>query len=782
MKLKLIKHLFVPVLIFSLFVIPGDRVEAAQVRIYLTNTAATTWTVPSDWNSANNTIEVIGGGSGGGGGGGGGGAYSKITNATLTAGGSVTIQVGDGGASGVSGEDTYLCNSTSNCASIGGSAVIVGAKGGSIVSGGDSASGVGTVKYGGGNAGTNSTFSGGAGGGGGAAGTLGAGGAGGSADDGSGNGGAGGGGANTGSAGQNNTGLNGTNGGTNRNSTGAGSGGGWNGGGLPTAGTDGGGGGGVGYISSGQAAGAGGAGTEWDVNYGSGGGGGGDASGAAGGGAGGLYGGGGGGDKGNGGGAGAQGIIVITYYPKTILSKPVNNLGLTAYWSFNEGVANIAHDFSGNGNNGTLTNSPTWSTGRLGKALAFDGGDDYIQIPDAVFGNYPTSGNTSSYDRTFSVWFKTTTGGVILGQTDGAAPNTTPSAYVPVLYIANSGTAYGSMFWHNSTTNQNVSSSGYNDGKWHHLVNTYASGGLESLYIDGSLVDSQTQDQYGYTGDYSYFLGTGFGNTWAGLTNAYNYFNGSLDEMRVYNRSLSLAEVTTLYRQGQALVGGNETTRLTDGLVGYWPFNGKDVSWTSGTAGTAYDRSGLGNDGALTNMTQSTAVAQGRMGQAISFDGADDYVSVADNSNLDLTADFTIATWFKTISVDALDGIYAKGSGAVQLSFGGFGGPQGFTICNNQVTCPFADQGTYTPGVWQHVAATRQGNNWSLYVNGEYIMSTTNSTSIGNTSASLVVGYDNAASGRYFNGYFDDYRIYNRALSATEIKQLYNLSNVKTKR
>lgn len=168
----------------ALFLFP-IRAHASTV-VFLTSGAS--WTVPSDWNSSNNTIEVIGGGGGGragntgAGDGAGGGAYSKVTNLSLTPGASVTYAVGTGGAAGPSetaGGDTYLCNSTSNCASIAGTAVQVGAKGGgtggggSGGAGGNAASGVGTTKYSGG-AGGGRTGGGGAGiggGGGGAAGS-----------------------------------------------------------------------------------------------------------------------------------------------------------------------------------------------------------------------------------------------------------------------------------------------------------------------------------------------------------------------------------------------------------------------------------------------------------------------------------------------------------------------------------------------------------------------------------------------------------------------------------
>src|SRR6185503_1637838 len=112
--------------------------NAAATVIFLTTTGANTWSVPSDWNSSANSIEIVGGGASAGGGGG----YAKATNVSLTPGGTVGYQISPGGATttggsgGISAGDTYFCNSTSNCASIGDTAVKVGAKGGLTASNG----------------------------------------------------------------------------------------------------------------------------------------------------------------------------------------------------------------------------------------------------------------------------------------------------------------------------------------------------------------------------------------------------------------------------------------------------------------------------------------------------------------------------------------------------------------------------------------------------------------------------------------------------------------------
>jgi hypothetical protein len=219
--------------------------------------SGSSWTVPADWNSADNSIECIGGGAGGSDSAvnyaGQGGGYSKITNLSLIRGAPVAYQIGAagaGGSTGAAGGDTWF-----NGASL--AAASVGAKGGAAAgfSNDNTALGVGTTKYNGG-------WQFGQAKGGGAAGPNGHG-VGGNT---SGNGG-----ANFGGAG-------GTDGAT------------------PTAGGNG---------------------TEWDASHGSGGGGG--FNNTAGVGAnGGLYGGGGGDGSGAAGGNGGQGLIVITYTPSAI--------------------------------------------------------------------------------------------------------------------------------------------------------------------------------------------------------------------------------------------------------------------------------------------------------------------------------------------------------------------------------------------------------------------------------------------------------------------------------
>lgn len=252
-------------------------------------TSGTSWTVPSDWNNINNSIEVIGGGGAGGGGngsgqsgsGGGGGGYSKITNLSLTPAATIAYVVGAGGtSSGSSGTDTYFNGASFGVSSVGakGGGGGVSSVGGAGGVGGASSSGIGTTKYSGGTGGITAVgpAPGIGGGGGGAAGLNGNGAAGGAAA------------GSGGSGGQGDNGFGGT-----------------------------GGAGGGGGTSPGNGA----SGTEYDASHGSGGGGGGSANRASpgqNGGNGGSYGAGGGGSSdlvAASGGTGSQGLIRIAYQP-----------------------------------------------------------------------------------------------------------------------------------------------------------------------------------------------------------------------------------------------------------------------------------------------------------------------------------------------------------------------------------------------------------------------------------------------------------------------------------
>jgi hypothetical protein len=134
--------------------------------IFITTTGSSSWSVPSDWNNVNNSIECIGGGGGGAGsanstaGGGAGGGYSLVSNLALTRGASITVQVGASGAGGGAstngsvGGDTWFNGANLAASSVGAKGGAGGQTNTGTAAGGASGSGVGSTKFSGGAGGT----------------------------------------------------------------------------------------------------------------------------------------------------------------------------------------------------------------------------------------------------------------------------------------------------------------------------------------------------------------------------------------------------------------------------------------------------------------------------------------------------------------------------------------------------------------------------------------------------------------------------------------------------
>jgi hypothetical protein len=122
---------------------------------------------------------------------------------------------------------------------------------------------------------------------------------------------------------------------------------------------------------------------------------------------------------------------------------------------------------------------------------------------------------------------------------------------------------------------------------------------LWTVYLNGTAAGTYQDDST--HGNQATAVTTYLGNGYQG------YFDGKADELRIYDRALGATEIGNLYALGAAKFQDTQSNQLTNGLIGYWPFNGPDISGT-----TAYDRAGS-NNGTLTNGPTKTI---GRSGQA----------------------------------------------------------------------------------------------------------------------------------------------------------------------
>ncbi|MCK5560510.1 MAG: right-handed parallel beta-helix repeat-containing protein, partial [Thermoplasmata archaeon] len=211
---------------------------------------------------------------------------------------------------------------------------------------------------------------------------------------------------------------------------------------------------------------------------------------------------------------------------------------LAAIWHLDEGAGQDAQDSSGNGNNCTLmpsypTNVPAWTNGISGKALKFDGADDYLLGPtnddDFEFGNG---------DFTISCWFKTEAGtnqssNPIISYGTGL-PQTSSWKLYGGQYL------YGTIF--EGFTNYSVEAkTNTNDNKWHHVALRRKGNDL-NIFIDGVLENTTDVTGVSCNNDTSTVLTIG-------TDSASEYFNGTLDEVSVYNHAFTSQEILAEYIQ-----------------------------------------------------------------------------------------------------------------------------------------------------------------------------------------------------------------------------------------
>ena len=472
------------------------------------------------------------------------------------------------------------------------------------------------------------------------------------------------------------------------------------------------------------------------------------------------------------------------------LSKSQNNLlGLVGHWTFDgkDMYQNVA-DTSGNGNNGSLklgstgNISTTTSSGKIGQGLVFDGmADDYVIIPHTVI-----DGKTNV---SYFFWYKTANNG---SQAVISGANSGNDNEVLVFFGTNTrldfytGTGAAHLF---AWTIPALSNSG-----WHHfgvvrdqdnsVVRAYRDGELISpgdrattttaLSIDsGGLLFGQEQDT----------VGGGFGATQS--------LDGTLDDVRIYNRALSATEIRQLYNQGAGTKQNVTINPLTQGLVGHWTFDGKDMP-----SGKATDLSGNGNSGSPANISTSTFYTLGKIGQALKFDGVDDAISAGDIAAIDSASELTIAFWVYLRSFDTIDDLVTKYDSVASE------GPRLWVTTSQTCVvsetnafllqtweglgdtgsqCAISDTNTAQLNKWTHVVATiRTGSSdgINLYINGVKDVNSPRDLStisnIDSTTANFIIAGISSSYGSCKCS-MDDVRVYSRALSASEIRQLYNL-------
>src|SRR3989338_5806271 len=214
-------------------------------------------------------------------------------------------------------------------------------------------------------------------------------------------------------------------------------------------------------------------------------------------------------------------------------------------------------------------------------------------------------------------------------------------------------------------------------------------------------------------------------------------------------------------------------------LVGHWTFDGIDMNWSTNTAS---DKSGNGKNGTMTNISTTTSPVKGKIGQALDFDGANDYVELG--TGLDMNGEMTVSLW---ISPD----IIGVGVSEIIANNNAAGNQQDYNLELNRTagklssvwgsTVIITGNTSLSANTWHHAVLVRSGSSgdWTakIYLDGREDNSATTAVNPNGSNENTTVGRAGADPCCHFNGKIDDVRIYNRAISADEVRGLYRLGN-----
>ncbi|MBK7498428.1 MAG: T9SS type A sorting domain-containing protein [Ignavibacteriales bacterium] len=409
---------------------------------------------------------------------------------------------------------------------------------------------------------------------------------------------------------------------------------------------------------------------------------------------------------------------------------------LVAYLPFNGNTI----DESGNGHDGTINGNAALVPDRFNtsdRAFTFPNQSSNISLANSTNMNLENGFSLNAwikYKNTYSVII----GKHVCGYVNGFILGIDYDGQLQ-LWLGNSG-------WSTVRTNETLM-----ENRWYMVTATYdVNSGAAKIYLDGQLENSATISYTNFS-SYPVSIGEVFQNNCSPAN-----MSGAVDEVKIYNRALSDAEILDEYN-----ITYND-------LVLFLPFNGN-----------ANDESGSGNNGTV-NGAALTQDRFGVNGQAFSFDGIDDHITIADNPNL-FSDSLTISWWYNISEYDDAGAVigWIEGGSRYQQFFNG----TSFSYFNAYRSDPLS---IINPiyiltnlNEWVNVVVTYKKNNQtssttSLFINGDL-----KQTDIHYMSMEYIPGHNfyigrNHTPGVEFYGKLDDFRIFNRILNITEIVALYN--------
>jgi PKD repeat protein len=376
--------------------------------------------------------------------------------------------------------------------------------------------------------------------------------------------------------------------------------------------------------------------------------------------------------------------------------------------------------------------------GRQEMALLFDGANDYAQIDDADVAEIN--------QLTLATWVRFD--GLPTGADDIMRFITVGNEKAVIRYDDN---ASGDLHFYIKAANGSFYSlrygTAYLTDHWYHVAGTY-DGSTMRLYLDGVEVANQSVSTQLIGGDM------------VRLSHPTETLDGYLDEVRIYRRALTVAQIQQLVDDVP------EMLLLLDEAQGQTSFS---------------DATDKGHTGTCTGNHCPQAGAKGQIGLAALFDGSNDFIEIPDAAGLNPDTEMTLSAWVKLDNDELQQKIVGKTNGTPNRGYliGVTDGQLHAEIWDNNGTIYSAKWGRVTAGYWTHLTITWEtGGDLVGYINGNEVgrIAAATTRPIGSSANPLRIGIApwNASSSPA-TGRIDHVTLYNRTLSPSEVRAMFRL-------